>query len=273
MQIWSNTKTLDGYLPELSFTTDKTAAEVALVGGKAIDLQEFPRLRGLFKTGVGRDNVPEAEARARGVACAFPSAATCEIIYEETANFTCHLILRSLYADVGDFAGWTKLDRVALSRRELLVLGTGNIGSRVAAKMASFMRVTSFDILRNEPDELEALMNRADCVTLHIPMNSATRGFIDAEKLRSMKDGAVLVNTARGAVVVEDALYQELAAGRLRAAFDVFWQEPYKGKLLALPSDRLLVSPHVASTCREFIVGTADDFVSFLGSLETGSLG
>ena len=165
VQIWSNTKTLDGYLPHLATTTNKANADVALVGGKAIDLADFPRLRGIFKTGVGRDNVPEAEAAARGIVCAFPSEQTREIIYEETANFSCHLILASLYAGAGNFADWTKGDRSALSAKDLLVVGTGNIGGRVASKMRAFMEVRTFDTLTNRIGELEPTMRRADCVS------------------------------------------------------------------------------------------------------------
>ena len=268
MQIWSNTKTLDGYLPpSLTFTTDKAAADVALVGGKAIDLAEFPRLRGIFKTGIGRDNVPEAEAAKRGVLCAFPSSRASEVIYEETANFTCHMILQVAYADTGNFDSWTKLDRPALSQRELLVIGAGNIGGRVAAKMKAFMRVSTFDTLQNKPAELEPLVRRADVVSLNVPLTADTKGFFDAKKLSWLKDGAALVNTGRGALVVEDDLYKELSTGRIRAAFDVFWQEPYKGRLLEIPRDRFLVSPHIASTCREFLSETATDFLAFLDKL------
>ena len=267
MQLWTNTKTLDGYVPELTFTSDKSVAEVALVGGKAINLAEFPRLRGIFKTGVGRDNVPEREAAARGIVCAFPSAETCALIYEETANFACHLVLQALYAGAGDFATWTKVDRPALASREVLVLGAGNIGRRVAAKLQAFCRVSTFDVLTNSPAELEPLLRRADCVSLHLPLTAETRGFFEATKLGWLKDGAVLVNTARGPVVDEAALFAELSAGRLRAAFDVFWEEPYRGRLLELPRDRFLVTPHIASTCREFIGGTADDFRKFLRQL------
>jgi phosphoglycerate dehydrogenase-like enzyme len=268
MQVWSNTNTLDGYIPTISLIADKSAAEIALVGGKTIHLNEFPRLRGIFKTGVGRDNVPEDEARARRIVCAFPSAETCGIIYEETANFTCNLIFKCLYSDVGDFAAWKKLDRPSLKEQQLLVIGAGKIGSRVAAKMRSFLEVTTFDALTNNPEELESLVRMADCISLHIPLTSETRTFFDARKLSWMKAGASLVNTARGPVVEEDALFDELSKGRLRAAFDVFWEEPYKGKLMKLPAERFIVSPHVASTCREFLTATAEDFRKFLEGLK-----
>lgn len=267
MQVWSNTKTLEGYVPDIRFTVDTRAADVALLGGKTIDLEEFPRLRGIFKTGVGRDNVPEAEANARGIVCEFPSPQTSAIIYEETANFACHLILKCLYAELGDFGTWKKLDRPALRTRVLLVFGTGNIGSRVARKMQPFLNVCTFDALSSKPDELEPLLRQADCVSLHVPLTDSTRSFFNAAKLAWLKDGAAVVNTARGPLVVEDALHAELAARRLRAAFDVFWEEPYKGALMQLPADRFMVSPHVASTCHEFLSGTAGDLRKFLQRL------
>jgi phosphoglycerate dehydrogenase-like enzyme len=242
------------------------------VGGKAIALPEFPRLRGIFKTGIGRDNVPEAEAARRGIRCGFPSDQTAAVIHEETANFSCHLILSGLYANAGDFSSWTKHSRAMLGVQRLLVVGAGNIGRRVAAKMSGFMDVATFDNAVDGADELEARIRVADCVSLHVPLTPETRGFMDVRRLGWMKDGALLVNTARGAIVSEDALYSELKAGRLRAAFDVFWQEPYAGKLVELPPSRFLRSPHIASTCNEFLSATASDFLAFLAGIENRRL-
>ena len=72
-------------------------------------------------------------------------------------------------------------------------------------------------------------MKQADVITLHVPLMNSTKSFIDAEKLGWMKDGAAIVNTARGPVVDEDALFEEIQSGRLRAAFDVFGQNPMRG--------------------------------------------
>jgi phosphoglycerate dehydrogenase-like enzyme len=268
MKIWSNTRTLDGLVDDLPFTDDKNEADVALIGGKPLTLCDFPKLKGIFKCGVGRDNLPEAEAAERGVRCGFPAESTAVIIFEETASFATHLILQCLYSDIGDFGEWNKLDRVALLHRTVLVVGTGNIGSRVVKRLQSFAKTMTYDVLTHSADELRWLVEQADCVSLHMPLTDATRGFFDAEKLGWMKDGAALVNTARAAVVNEQALYDALAKKRMRAAFDVFWQEPYKGPLVELPRDRFLVSPHVASTCKEFISETANDFRRFIAELE-----
>ena len=91
-------------------------------------LYEFPNLKGIFRAGIGKDNVPEAKAVKKGILVRYPSQETIDIIYNETASFTCSLILRMLYNYVGTIEPWYKYDRPELSRQTLLVIGTGNIG-------------------------------------------------------------------------------------------------------------------------------------------------
>ena len=268
MKIYKATKTLDSYLPPLDFTDSKDEAEIMVVGGKKIELNEFPKLRGIFKTGVGTDNLPFKEAKKRGIAIQLPSDSTCDIIYEETAAFTCYLILRGLYTNTGNWDLWKKYDRVQLKEKGLLVIGAGRIGSRVIEKMNMFMRVQSFDLSVDTLDSLEVRMRAADCISLHIPLNSSTTHFIDLEKLSWLKKDALVVNTARGAIIDESALFNELSSGRLRAAIDVFWKEPYNGKLVNLPEDRFIRTPHIASTCDEFVKGATEDFLEFVKSIE-----
>jgi phosphoglycerate dehydrogenase-like enzyme len=268
MRIYKATNTLDGYLPPLDYTDDKAEAEIMVVGGKAIDLAEYPMLRGIFKTGVGTDNLPFAAAAARGIEIMLPSEATCDVIYEETAAFACHLILSGCYAGAGDWETWKKQDRRQLAGQRLLVIGAGRIGQRVINRMRAFMQVDSFDSAYDSADALEAKIRAADCVSLHVPLSDDTRNLFNAERLSWMPDDALMVNTARGPVIHEDALYSELNAGRLRAAIDVFWQEPYRGKLTELPADRFIRTPHIASTCKEFVQGTAADFLAFMAKLE-----
>jgi len=268
MLIYKATNTLDGYLPSLPYTGNKSEATVILVGGKKFALADFPKLQGIFKTGVGTDNLPFDEAAARNVIIALPSQATCDIIYEETAAFTCHLILNGLYTGAGDWDTWKKVPRPALHNRRLLVIGNGRIGRRVADRMRAFMEIDTFDAAEDTTESFEPRVRQADCVTIHVPLTSATNGLFNAERLSWLRDGALLVNTSRGQVVHEDALYAELSAGRIRAAIDVFREEPYRGKLIELPADRFIRTPHIASTCREFIQGTASDFLQFLAKIE-----
>ena len=93
-------------------------------------------------------------------------------------------------------------------------------------------------------DELPALLPGADVVVLVVPSTPTTRGLVDAEFLRTMKDGALLVNVARGAVVDTDALADALESGRITAAIDVVDPEPLPADHRLWRAPRLLISPH-----------------------------
>ncbi|MDQ1354273.1 MAG: hypothetical protein QG657_4582, partial [Acidobacteriota bacterium] len=138
----------------------------------------------------------------------------------------------------------------------------------VRDKMKPLMRVKTYDVLENSPGQLEPLLKGADIVSLHIPNLPENKNFMDAEKLAMLKDQAILINTARGALVSEEGLYQELENGRLFAAFDVYWQEPYEGKLKKFHPERFFMTPHVASTCDAFLKGSAEDLRKLLAEIE-----
>lgn len=255
MKIWKNTSTLDGFDKELNFTESKKDADIVLMGSKHIEINQFPILKGIFRAGVGRDNVPEEEARAKGIVVRFPSKKTIDIIFEETAMFTCSLIFRMLYNNVGSIDPWVKVPRHQLSKKNLLIIGTGKIGCRVANLMEPFIKVCTYDILQNETSELKSMIQRSDCITLHIPKSNDNISFFDREKLSWMKNKSTLINAARGAIVDEDALFAELQNGRIKAAFDVYWHEPYNGKLKKFYPDPFFMTPHIASTCKGFVEG------------------
>jgi phosphoglycerate dehydrogenase-like enzyme len=264
MKIFKNTATLNGYDDGLIFTTEKAKADLVLMGSKPIDLAEYPNLKGIFRAGIGRENVPINDAVNAGILVRFPSDKTVSYIFEETARFTCYLIFRVLYQDVGTIDPWEKLSRVQLQDKKLLVIGHGNIGKRVADSMRHFMCVSTYDVRNNSPENLMRDLSKADCVSLHVPNTPDNKAFIDKSKLARMKDGSALVNTARGRIVDEQALYHELSSGRLRAAFDVFWEEPYRGILSDLHPDTFFMTPHVASTCSGFLQGCRLDLNSLI---------
>ena len=255
MKIWKNTNTLDGHDDGLNFTEDSSEAEIALLGSKPIKLENFNNLKGIFRAGVGKDNVPEKEAYERGIKVRFPSADTVNIIFNETATYTCSLIFKMFYGNVGTINPWVKNKRIEIKDKSLLVIGGGNIGGRVADYMTPFMNVSVFDILYNSLSDLPKLIKKADCITLHIPKTDRNETFMDNKKLSIMKKDAVLINTARGNIVDENALYEKIKSGKIKAAFDVFWNEPYFGKLTEFDKNQFFMSPHVASTCEGFLKG------------------
>ena len=145
-----------------------------------------------------------------------------------------------------------------LSARTVGIIGLGNIGKKVARRAAAFdARVRYHDILRlTEAEEdalgvrfvlLNELLRTSDIVTLHVPLNDSTRGMIGARELSQMKSGAILVNTCRGPVVDENALYEALKGKRLAGAgLDVLVEEPpaKNHPLFTLPN--VTLTPHSA---------------------------
>ena len=250
-------------MPELLRTVNPEEAEIAVIGSKPIVLASMPKLKAIFKCGVGTDNIPFEEAISRDIEIWMPSEETKGFIFEETANFAVYLVFRMLFNEIGEVNGWTKKSRGFLGNKKVLVLGNGNIGAHVTRKLRHFVDVLTFDILENSMNELPYLLAQADVTTLHIPLLESTKNFIDEEKLSLIKDGGALVNTARGPIVDEHALYNEIKSGRLRAAFDVFWTEPYEGKLKQFHPNKFLMSPHVSSNCENFLIGLAQDFKNY----------
>jgi phosphoglycerate dehydrogenase-like enzyme len=267
MKIWKNTSTLNGFDTGLNFIDSKSGADIVLMGSKPIEIDQFLNLKGIFRAGIGRDNVPEKEAYDKGILVRYPSDKTASIIFDETASFTCSLIFRMLFSNIGTIAPWMKTPREQMATKSLLVIGAGKIGSRVAELMRPFMQVSTFDILQNEYFELKIMIQNVDCVTIHIPKSDNNISFFDKEKLSWMKDNSILINAARGVIVDEDALYNEISSGRLRAAFDVYWKEPYEGKLNEFYPERFFMTPHVASTCDGFIQGCRNDLDQFIDDI------
>lgn len=149
--------------------------------------------------------------------------------------------------------------------KTILIVGFGRIGSRTAKRcLAMEMNVLIFDPYKPAADikaagcepvtDLDAALPRADFVSIHCPKNPETIGMFNADRLKRMKPKAYLVNTARGGIVVETALYDALVSGRLAGAgLDVFEQEPPPAgqALLALPN--VIMAPHVAGVTVEAV--------------------
>ena len=179
-----------------------------------------------------------------------------------TAELAMALILASLrgipeFVRAQQRAEWAFALRPSLADRTVLIVGYGAIGEAVERRLLGFecnvLRVarTARDGVAGL-DMLPEMLPKADVVVLVVPITAETRGMVDAAFLARMKDGALLVNVARGPVVDQQALLAELESGRLRAALDVTDPEP-------LPSDHplwqapgLLLSPHVGGGSTAF---------------------
>jgi phosphoglycerate dehydrogenase-like enzyme len=148
---------------------------------------------------------------------------------------------------------WTYHHTGVLADSTVLIVGYGSIGAALERRLDGF-EVEIVRVARSARDgvhgmdELPALLPEADVVVLLVPATAATAGMVDAAFLARMKDGAVLVNAARGGVVDTDALVAELKTGRLRAALDVTAPEPLPEGHPLWSAPGVLITPHVAGS-------------------------
>jgi phosphoglycerate dehydrogenase-like enzyme len=172
-----------------------------------------------------------------------------------TAELTLTLVLASLrgipdFVRAHDRHEWRPGWRPALADKRVLLVGYGAIGAAIEARLLPF-EVDLVRVARTARDgvhaieELPALLPDADVVVLVVPLTDATRGLVDAGFLARLKDGALLVNVARGPVVVTDDLVAALSSGRIRAAIDVADPEPLPPDSPLWTAPNLLISPHV----------------------------
>lgn len=233
----------------------------------APELDRLPQLRVVANMAVGYDNIDVDAARARGVAV----SNTPDVLTRATAELTWTLILAvarrvgegERLVRAGEWTGWepTQLLGTGLDGKLLGIVGGGRIGREVGRRAGAFgMRVAYWSRrpsaeLETESgarrvDDLLELAGQADVLSIHIASTSATRRIIDDAVLDRMPDGAILVNTARGDVVDEEALVERLVAGRIRAGLDVFAAEPSVPDALK-ELDNVVLLPHLGSATLE----------------------
>ena len=222
------------------------------------------RLKVIGRAGVGVDNVDVDAATRRGIVVANTPDSTVVSAAEQTVGLLVALARNIPQAHAALKQGEWQRSRwsgVELAGKTLAVLGFGRIGQQVARRALGLgMRVVAYDPFVGDDRFREAGVERVtqlddalaagDFVTLHLPLTDETTGLIDRETIAKMRDGARLVNAARGALVDEDALVEAIRSGKLAgAALDVFSAEPYTGPLLEL--DEVVVTPHLAASTGE----------------------
>jgi len=238
---------------------------VIRANGRVTDrlLAHAPRLRVVGRHGVGLDNVDLDACTRRGIWVVYTPLANVEAVAEHAVGLMLAVAKRIVEGDravrAGEFAAARhRLVGQELHGQTLGIAGFGRIGQRVAeiCRAAFAMPVMFADLLSHEEVAarlgaqrvpLDELLARSDVISLHLPLTPQTRHLIDGPALARMKPGAILINTARGAVVDETALLAALRDGRLAAGLDVFADEPLPpgNPLPMLPN--VVLTPHCAS--------------------------
>jgi glyoxylate reductase len=240
--------------PEPLPGVEALVAVVVRVDSEELDL--FPDLRLVANYGVGYDPVDVAACRERGVSVTNTpgvlDAAVADLTLALILACRRHLVEGDRFVRGGRWRrGWARPELVGrdLAGATLGLVGLGRIGSEVARRAEVFgMRVTHHG--RSDGLPLDELLRSSDVVSLHVPLAPNTRGLLSRERLALIRDGASLINTARGAIVDEEALVDELVSGRISAGLDVFTDEPrVPERLLGLPN--VVLTPHIASATVE----------------------
>ncbi|MGE0254319.1 MAG: 2-hydroxyacid dehydrogenase [Alphaproteobacteria bacterium] len=218
-----------------------------------------PRLKLVQRLGVGLDSIDLAAARARGIAVANTPGANAPAVAEMALTLILAALRRlSLLDRTTRMGGWA-IDPVIqrgmgeVAGRTVGLVGYGSIPSRLAPVLAAMGARVLYTARAPKADAkaewraLPDLLAEADIVSLHVPLTPETDGMIGREALARMKPAAILVNTARGALVDEAALLAALRSGHLAAAgLDVFASEPVKADNPLLALDNVVVAPHAA---------------------------
>ena len=242
------------------------------------------RLRAVARAGVGLDNVDLEAAKERGVEVINSPEAPSNAVAELVLGLMLSLARRIPLGDASMKRGeWIKrrLTGFELEGKTLGIVGFGRIGYNLAMKAKAMgMRVVtdaSIEKLMRFTEEtgaesvpLEDLLNESDFVSIHVPLLPQTRHMIGARELETMKDGAYLINAARGGVVDEEALREALVRGKLAgAALDVFENEPPEDTSLT-GLENLIALPHIGAATVEAQAANSTIIAEKLIKLFTG---
>ena len=250
-------------LPLAALDEPRPGVEGVIAANEAVPLELLSDLRVVANYGVGYDRIDLAECARRGVVVTNTpgvlDAATADLAFALALAARRRVVEGDRLVRTGGWVGsWAEDFLLAeeLSGATLGIVGLGRIGSAVARRARGFdLRVLYTQRRPVETDlgefrELDDLLPESDVVTLHVPRTPETVGLIDARRLALLRDGACLVNTARGDVVDEPALTAELVSGRIRAGLDVFAHEPnVPTELCDLPN--VVLTPHLGSGTRQ----------------------
>ncbi len=246
-------KSVDGFLSTLNDRIDAPLIESA-----------GQQLKVISQIAVGYDNIDVKAAQSRGISI----GNTPGVLTDATADLAFALLLAAArrivegveYIREGNWRTWEPMALLGadLSGATLGIVGLGRIGEAVARRASGFdMRILAYSPSRNaanladkqiELTSLDKLLQESDFVSIHVPLNAQTRAMIDANTLAKMKPSAILINTARGPIVDQQALYEAVKNGIIGgAALDVTNPEPMSkdDPLLQLPN--VIVVPHIGS--------------------------
>jgi D-3-phosphoglycerate dehydrogenase len=261
-------KDLPEMLKEYGEVTDNkeefTDANIILVRSATKATKEYidqsPNLQMIIRGGVGIDNIDVSYARSKGIKVhntpEASSIAVAELAFAMMLAIQRNIVKAHNTTISGD---WSKkqLKGQELYKKTLGLIGIGLIGTEVAKRAQAFGMNVIAHRLSDQYSEyakivsLDELLAQSDIISLHTPINEETKGMINKDTLAKMKDGAILINTARGKLIVDEDLVEALNSGKIRyAGLDVYHSEPLQDSPLQ-GVDNILLIPHLGAQTYE----------------------
>lgn len=245
-------------------------------------LKQAPFLKVISRCGVGLDSVDLAAAEELGIKVyntpLAPVASVSEMALSLTLSFLKRIPQVDSYMKLGQ---WNKMKGNLLEGKTVGIIGCGRIGTQTARLFRAFgCTLLGFDPYIKDHSicqmaDMNKVITESDIVSLHLPVTDETRGLINAEVFEKMKPSSILINTARGDLIDEEALFAALKEEQITgAALDVFTKEPYSGPLTDKNiADRIILTPHLASSAAEGRARMeAESFENLLNGLKEAGL-
>ncbi|MGY5150541.1 MAG: D-2-hydroxyacid dehydrogenase [Candidatus Nitrosopumilus sp. bin_68KS] len=219
----------------------------------------------IARVGVGLDNVDQVAAKAKNIRVINAVEGAMNAVAELVLGLMLSLARQTARGDRAIRNGeWLKkeLKGTELRGKYLGIIGLGNIGKRLGRLARALnMNIIGYDVVPIDEEfskevglmkaDLNTLLQSSDYISIHVPLLDSTHHLLDAQKMSTMKKTAKIINTSRGGVVDEDALYNALKNGTLGgAALDVFEKEPAIGNKLA-ELDNVILTPHIGAQTKE----------------------
>jgi D-3-phosphoglycerate dehydrogenase len=232
------------------------------------------KLKVVARAGVGLDNVDQEACAEKGVRVINTPGASTNAVAELAIGLILGALRNVQKAHYQMKSGrWEKKSLIGheIEGKTLGIIGYGRIGAAVGKKAHALgMKVIAYnppprrdDGIAEFVDDLDTFLGSCDVISLHAALTETTKNIINRESIAKMREGAFIVNTARGEMIDDDALYDAVKGGKLSgAALDVYREEPYKGKLLEL--ENVYFTPHLGASTKEAQARIGEELVRLL---------
>ncbi len=237
-------------------------------------IDQARKLRLIIRGGVGLDNIDVEYARSKGIQVFNTAEASAVSVAELAFALMLAVPTRLVEGHIGmTNRQWLKkeLKRTELMGKTLGLIGAGNIGTELARRAIAFgMRVIAYDPLLKSHEfvdlvSLDELFEEADYISLHVPLTETTEGMINAETIAQLRDGVVIINTARGRCVIENDIVAALESGKVRAyATDVYDSDPPADSCPLYDAKNVIMTPHLGASSGENMLRIGDVVVRIL---------